>query len=1111
MLLSMALSVSASGFASINAVIEVDAENKIIRISGTASGEGSYVSIYLLRPGKDISDIKKITNISETVSYIGQASKIANGIFSDEFRYSGDAGVYTLCLKNGGAYREFSVDTTASSSGVQLYDLKNLPNSFAPIDAETTEKKFEFVKNELGSEMPIVKSKKPTGSREVFVAPLASTDAPDGSIDNPYTTVSEAIASLGADCSDAIVYLRGGVYPQKSFGKLKNINSTDAAPLYIGAYNGEKVTVVGGEVISKSAFGKVMGDEKAMRKIEPTVIDNILSVNLKGLGITDYGEFTVSNRPVLSVGDDNYEIARWPDSSQTTMRRYDGDDGENGVVDSGPITTGVGSTAGAYREFGKAGEKGFEVSVDDVRPFSWEDTGNIWMHGSFYREWTKNHVKIKSFNSAKRSVRTYSGLSWGAEYNENNGFYYYNVMEELTAPGEWFLDDETGKLYIYPINGSIDDATLSAHNSEIMSVKNCSNIVIDGIIFEKSMNSAVTVSDSEGIVYQNCVMDSCGGNGVNIDGTSKYCGVINSKIMNCDGDAFYINMSAQIRNSMIPQRNFLQNSYVYNCNPVRTNGVGNIVSHNVVSNSVGTALYILGGCENVYEYNEVYASPREIEDAAGIYVNGNNYATRGNHVRYNYIHDTDGERESNFNGIYLDDMLSGCYIYGNILEKSIIFIHGGSENAVVNNIIVNPIKASSSGTVATEGIKDSVNYVSNDTRWVSGALKKGSFTSYLKYDYYTSDVWKNRYKSLYDFSELMKMRIAEYEQNLKILSDINVRYADGEIEDGNVVYGTDERPSDNEGRFDTSGAVTDLDTYLRMPKYNFIKSNMSVNALNNCVYIYNISKRTSVEEDNYNLAAGDNPFGGLSYSDKSAYDAVRNYISGFENINFDFVGIICGSGGWSDYVSAEKPIAVTPIGSVDAAAIDGGVDFKWHSKFGAGVNRLQISQDVDFSDLVCEKTTYNTHCAIPKDLFKGNTVYYWRVVSENISDNVKGTQITSDAEEFVITNYATPVSVRRNSVVVRDLKIVKNSDETVAGAIICNSSAESINGRVFVAFYCGGSLVDIKFFDERLAANDFSEKISFATDKNADSVKYFVWSADNSCTPIARCLEKSIE
>ena len=58
-LVSSVCGVFANDFASINAIVEVDAENKMIRISGTASGANNYVTVYLLRPGKKISDIKK--------------------------------------------------------------------------------------------------------------------------------------------------------------------------------------------------------------------------------------------------------------------------------------------------------------------------------------------------------------------------------------------------------------------------------------------------------------------------------------------------------------------------------------------------------------------------------------------------------------------------------------------------------------------------------------------------------------------------------------------------------------------------------------------------------------------------------------------------------------------------------------------------------------------------------------------------------------------------------------------------------------------------------------------------------------------------------------------
>ena len=121
----------------IRAYIDVDSSQKIISVNGTSTGKSKSVQIYLLRDGKSISDIKNTVNMLNEVSYMGQAQKDVNGLFHDEFKYSGNAGNYKLCLKSGNVYKEYAVDTTKTTGGSQLYRLKQLPTSYGALDAQT--------------------------------------------------------------------------------------------------------------------------------------------------------------------------------------------------------------------------------------------------------------------------------------------------------------------------------------------------------------------------------------------------------------------------------------------------------------------------------------------------------------------------------------------------------------------------------------------------------------------------------------------------------------------------------------------------------------------------------------------------------------------------------------------------------------------------------------------------------------------------------------------------------------------------------------------------------------------------------------------------------------
>ena len=74
--------------------------------------------------------------------------------------------------------------------------------------------------------------------------------------------------------------------------------------------------------------------------------------------------------------------------------------------------------------------------------------------------------------------------AYGARYNPENTYYFYNVFEEIDTPGEWYLDRSEGKLYFYPYYDINDmELKLSLFTNELMSFKNASNVVVNDIHF----------------------------------------------------------------------------------------------------------------------------------------------------------------------------------------------------------------------------------------------------------------------------------------------------------------------------------------------------------------------------------------------------------------------------------------------------------------------------------------------------------------------------------------------------------------------------------------------------------------------------------------------------
>ena len=120
----------------------------------------------------------------------------------------------------------------------------------------------------------------------------------------------------------------------------------------------------------------------------------------------------------------------------------------------------------------------------------------------------------------------------------------------------------------------------------------------------------------------------------------------------------------------------------------------------------------------------------ESSDAGAIY-GGRDWTEQGTIIRYNYIHDV-GASSNDTVGVYLDDMISGTTIYGNVFENVPTSIqHCGRYDLVDNNIMIASGKPVRIGT------------------WGAGnAGPGGSLEARLAEVPYQQEPWSSRYPNL---------------------------------------------------------------------------------------------------------------------------------------------------------------------------------------------------------------------------------------------------------------------------------------------------------------------------------------------------------------------------
>jgi len=164
---------------------------------------------------------------------------------------------------------------------------------------------------------------------------VAGNDSAAGTKDMPFATLERARDAVretrkagGLPKGGVTVWLRGGVYEISKTFELNHTDSGTAESLMVvRSVPGEEVRLVGRKQIPSSAF-KTVTDPDVLQRLDPAAHGNVLQVELKAVGITDYGQLTRrggierSTLPAaleLLFNDRPMPLARWPNQGWTRI------------------------------------------------------------------------------------------------------------------------------------------------------------------------------------------------------------------------------------------------------------------------------------------------------------------------------------------------------------------------------------------------------------------------------------------------------------------------------------------------------------------------------------------------------------------------------------------------------------------------------------------------------------------------------------------------------------------------------------------------------------------------------------------------------------------------
>ena len=600
--------------------------------------------------------------------------------------------------------------------------------------------------------------------QEYFVSPDGGSEFNPGTKEAPFATLEDAQKAIRAIAESewigVEVYLRGkpyvtdGIYyRENSFVLELEDSGTAEAPVVYKAYPGEEVRIAGGVKLDWNNF-TVVTDSNIVNRLDVNVQGKVYQISLShiaenfgelkrrsvdpyygryGVGATDEDGNDIEGNPILFTPDGIYPpagpleifinqepglLARWPD------KKADNDDL---VKTQMPVT--------GQRE---------DNTIEFTNLRKWSGAPDPWFQGF----WKANYIDMQSRGTINDinytiqldvEVRKESGeLIADNKFKIGERFFYVkNLLEEITQEGEWYLDRNSGILYIYPYSSLSDtypfesmggkEIMVSTLGDSLLVLKGASNLKFENITFEISRGELVSIHNDPGDpedvtddivstdnLFYNCVLRNSYYSGAVVYGIRnkfEHSTIYNTGDMGVwlvGGDLVTLARGDnEISNSKIFKTSRWRMSFVPG---IRIKGVGQIISHNDLYDMPGSAIFG-GSVENRIEYNDISNVLQYGQDVAALYLGGG-YHKRGNVIQFNHFHDiqpnilgthteenvgpnrteeTDKTAHFSF-GIYIDDVHSGATVKGNVFNNiagAALFHGGGRDNTMENNIMVN--------------------------------------------------------------------------------------------------------------------------------------------------------------------------------------------------------------------------------------------------------------------------------------------------------------------------------------------------------------------------------------------------------------------------------------
>lgn len=372
-------------------------------------------------------------------------------------------------------------------------------------------------------------------------------------------------------------------------------------------------------------------------------------------------------------------------------------------------------------------------------PLGIEREQDLHASGYWLSEYSKGIVHLRSADS--RTGQVVLAQPEGSAMIKNARFYIVNALAAVNAPGDWYLDRSTGKLYFWAPKG-IDGHTVQLSVApSLLTGQGVSNVQFLNLDFADTRATAISFRGADGIVFNHCVVVNTYGAAIRIEGRNS--GILSTEFRDLGNGA--VELTGGDRKTLTSSGMYIEGSsihdigYWHNGPGIQANGVGMVISNNTIVRFPQMAIAMTPGNDHLIERNMIGDEISETSDFGAIY-SGRDWTARGTVIRQNYLFNIQGTDGRDLKGVYLDDELSGTTVTDNVFwnVQQPVFMSGGMDNIITRNIFI-----SSSPSISID--QRGMNWQSKLAQDPNGQLRQE-----LNAMPYTSELWRRKYPGLAD-------------------------------------------------------------------------------------------------------------------------------------------------------------------------------------------------------------------------------------------------------------------------------------------------------------------------------------------------------------------------